>query len=210
VIDKIRTRIIEIQLPAHLWMKLVKTAIYFKNRSPIKSLLDTIPWESLYKEKSDFSNFRIIKLFVYCYNIETETNSNRRIKSDLKTRQTRLIGYNKGFSQYRIWNPINDKIEEVTFIRINELDYMIILKELEKQEIILFLFNESKDSSSNNKIIEISISSINFNRDEYKSFFIFIHHCLNLLVLIKMNESDINKKFINFKQRFSWIFQNVL
>jgi hypothetical protein len=76
---------------------------------------------------------------------------------------------------------------------------MIILKELEEQEVILLLFNESEDLSSNNEMIEISISLINFNRNEYKLFFIFIHHCLNLLALIKVNELDINKEFINFK-----------
>jgi hypothetical protein len=58
-------------------MELIKTTIYFKNRSPIKLLLDTILWESLYKEKSDFSNFRIIGLLVYCHNVETETDPNR-------------------------------------------------------------------------------------------------------------------------------------
>jgi hypothetical protein len=63
------------------------------------------------------------------------------------------------------------------------------------------LFNESEDPSSNNKIIKISISPINFNRNEYKSFSIFIHQYLNILVLTEMNESDINKEFINFKQR---------
>jgi hypothetical protein len=156
-------------------MKLIKTIIYLKNRSPIKSLLDTIPWESLYKEKFDLSNFRIIRSLVYCYNIETETDPNRRIKSDPKDRQTRLIGYSKGSSQYRIWNLINDKIEEITFIRINESDYMIILKELEEQKMISSLFNESEDPSSNNKIIEISIPPINFNKNEYESFSIFIH-----------------------------------
>jgi hypothetical protein len=31
-----------------------------------------------------------------------------------------------------------------------------------------------------------------------------------MLALIEVNESDINKEFINFKQRFLWIFQNVL
>jgi hypothetical protein len=67
---------------------------------------------------------------------------------------------------------------------------MVILEELVEQEVILFLFNESKDSSSNNKIIEISILLIDFDRDEYKLFSIFIHHCLNLLALIKVNESD--------------------
>jgi hypothetical protein len=76
-------------------MELAKTAVYLKNRSPIKSLLNTTPWKSLYKEKSNFSNLRIIRLLVYCHNIETETDSNRRIKSDPKDRQTRLIKYGK-------------------------------------------------------------------------------------------------------------------
>jgi hypothetical protein len=79
-------------------MELIKIIIYFKNRSLIKLLLDTISWESLYKKKFDFSNFRIIKSFVYCYDIEIKIDSNRRIKSDSKARQIRLIGYGKGFS----------------------------------------------------------------------------------------------------------------
>jgi hypothetical protein len=87
---------------------------------------------------------------------------------------------------------------------------MVILKELGKQKIISSLFNESENPSSNNKIVEISIPSINFDRNKYKSLSIFIYHCPNLLVLTKIDESDINKEFINFKQRFSWIFQNAL
>jgi hypothetical protein len=79
-----------------------------------------------------FFNFRIIGLFVYYYNVETETGLNRRIKSDSRDRQIRLIRYGKESSQYRVWNSINDKVEEVTFIRINESDYVIILEELEE------------------------------------------------------------------------------
>jgi hypothetical protein len=52
---------------------------------------------------------------------------------------------------------------------------VIILEELEKQEIILSLFNESEDPSSNNEMIEISIPPIDFNTDEYESLSIFIH-----------------------------------
>jgi hypothetical protein len=77
-------------------MELDKTTVYFKNRSLTKLLLDTTSWESLYKEKSDFSNLRIIGLFVYYHNVETETDSNRRIKSDPRARQIKLIGYGKG------------------------------------------------------------------------------------------------------------------
>jgi hypothetical protein len=75
---------------------------------------------------------------------------------------------------------------------------------------ISFLFNESEDPSSNSKIIQISFPSINFDRNKYESLTIFIYYCPNLLILIKMDESDINKKFINFKQRFPWTFQNIL
>jgi hypothetical protein len=64
---------------------------------------------------------------------------------------------------------------------------------------ILFLFNESEDPSSNNEMIEILISLIDFNKDKYKLFSIFIHQCLNILALIEVNESDINKEFINLK-----------
>jgi hypothetical protein len=76
-------------------MELVKTIIYFKNRSSIKSLLNTTSWESFYKKKSDLSNLRIIESLVYYHNIETEIGPNRRTKSDPKIRQTKLIGYSK-------------------------------------------------------------------------------------------------------------------
>jgi hypothetical protein len=178
---------------------LIKTAVYLKNRSPIKPLLNTTPWKSLYEEKSDLSNLRIIKLFVYYYNIEIETGLNRRTKLDSRNRQIRLIRYDKEFSQYRIWNSTNNKIEKVTFIRIDESDYIIILEELGEQEVISSLFNESKDLSSNNKIIEVSIPSIDFNKNKYELFSMFIPHCLNILALTEINELDINKEFINLK-----------
>jgi hypothetical protein len=64
---------------------------------------------------------------------------------------------------------------------------------------ISFLFNESKDPPSNSKMIEISIPPINFDRNEYELFSIFIYHCPDVLVLIKMDESNINKEFIDLK-----------
>jgi hypothetical protein len=82
---------IEIQLSIYLWMKLAKIIIYFKNRFPIKLLLDTTFWKSFYEEKSDFVNFRSIKSLVYYYNVETETDLNRRIKLDPKIRQTNWV-----------------------------------------------------------------------------------------------------------------------
>jgi RNA recognition motif-containing protein len=81
---------------------------------------------------------------------------------------------------------------------------VVTLEKLGEQEMISSLLNESKDPSSNNKMIEVSIPPINFNKDEYEPFSIFIHQCPNILALTEVNESDINKEFINFKQRFPW------
>jgi hypothetical protein len=64
---------------------------------------------------------------------------------------------------------------------------------------ILFLFNESEDLLFNSEMIEVSILLIDFDRDEYELFFIFIYYCPDVLVLIKIDELDINKEFINFK-----------
>jgi hypothetical protein len=63
----------------------------------------------------------------------------------------------------------------------------------------LFLFNELKDLSFNNEIVEISIPLIDFDRNKYELFSIFIYHCPDVLALTKINESDINKEFIDFK-----------
>jgi hypothetical protein len=66
---------------------------------------------------------------------------------------------------------------------------------------ILFLFNKSEDSPSNNKMVEISIPPIHFDKDEYKSFSIFIYYSTDVLELIKINKLYINKEFTNFKKR---------
>jgi hypothetical protein len=61
------------------------------------------------------------------------------------------------------------------------------------------LINESKETPSNSEMVEILIPPINFDRDEYKSFFIFFYHCPDVLTLTKVDKSDINKEFINLK-----------
>jgi hypothetical protein len=73
------------------------------------------------------------------------------------------------------------------------------LEELEEQKIFLFLFNESEDLPSNNEMIKISISLIDFDRDKYESLSIFIYYCPDVLALTKIAEPDINKEFIDFK-----------
>jgi hypothetical protein len=83
-------------------MELIKIAVYLKNRSSTKLLLNTTFWKLFYKKKSNLSNLRIIESLVYCHNIEIKIDPNRQIKLDFRARQIRLIGYDKESNQYRI------------------------------------------------------------------------------------------------------------
>jgi hypothetical protein len=65
--------------------------------------------------------------------------------------------------------------------------------------VILFLFNQSEDPLFNSEMVEVSIPLIDFDRNEYESFSIFIYHYPDVLTLIKIDELDINKEFINSK-----------
>jgi hypothetical protein len=125
IANGIRTLLIDTYLPEKLWVKLVKTIVYLRNRSPTRILDQLTLYEYFYKEKPDVSHLRIIGLAIYYYKMKSETGPNRRMKLELKTRKCRLIGYGKGITQFRVWNPANRQIEEVTFTRIDETDTVI-------------------------------------------------------------------------------------
>ena len=125
IANGIRTLLIDTHLPEELWVELVKTIVYLRNRSPTRTLDQLTPYECLYKEKPDVSHLRIIGSAVYCHEVESETGPNRRMKLEPRARKCRLIGYGKGTTQLRVWNPANRQVEEVTFTRIDETDTVI-------------------------------------------------------------------------------------
>jgi hypothetical protein len=107
ITNEIRTLLIDTHLPEKLWVKLVKIIVYLRNKLPTRTLDQSIPYKCLYKRKSDISHLRIISLAVYCHEVERELGLNRRMKLELKVRKCRLIGYGKGITQFRVWNPAN-------------------------------------------------------------------------------------------------------
>jgi hypothetical protein len=125
IVNGIKTLLIDTHLPEKLWVELVKTVVYLRNRLPTKILDQLIPYECLYKKKLDISYFRIIGLAVYCHEVKKELKPNRRMKLELRVRRCRFIGYGKGITQFRVWNPANRQVEEVTFTRIDETDTVI-------------------------------------------------------------------------------------
>jgi hypothetical protein len=98
ITNGIRILLIDTHLPEELWVKLVKTVVYLRNRLLIKTLDQSIPYKCFYKKKPDVSYLRIIGLAVYYHEMERELGLNRRMKLESRARKYRLIGYGKGIT----------------------------------------------------------------------------------------------------------------
>src|SRR5450755_1831071 len=92
IINTVRTILINTKLPQALWPKLVKIAVYLRNRSPTKTLPQT-PYKVLWKRKPNLSHLRIINSIMYAYNTQLTAKIKRRRKLDPKAKKGRLINY---------------------------------------------------------------------------------------------------------------------
>jgi hypothetical protein len=120
---------------------------------------------------------KIISSAVYVYNAENQIGPDRRKKFDFKARKIRFIDYGKGANQYRIWNFNINRIEEVTFISIDEKDtimeeeYAPIYFDYENSNNPNYQSNESiLSTASNRNQLEVIISEFTDNRNEYLLF----------------------------------------
>src|SRR5258708_3607292 len=73
IVNGIRTLLIDTHLPEELWVELIKTIVYLRNRLPIRTLNQLISYKCFYKRKPDVSYLRIINSAVYCHEVESES-----------------------------------------------------------------------------------------------------------------------------------------
>src|SRR5450755_1222136 len=99
IINTVRTILINTKLPQALWPKLVKIAVYLRNRSPTKTLPQT-PYKAFWKRKPDLSHLRTIGSMIYAYNTQLTAEAERRRKLNPRAKKGRLIGYGEGTHQY--------------------------------------------------------------------------------------------------------------
>ncbi len=76
ITNGIRTLLIDTHLPDELWVELVKTIVYLRNKSLIRILNQLTLYKYLYKRKPDVSYLRIINSAVYCHEIKSELRLN--------------------------------------------------------------------------------------------------------------------------------------
>jgi hypothetical protein len=86
IANEIRTLLIDTHLLEELWVKLVKTVVYLRNRSLTKTLDQLTPYECLYKKKPDVSHLRIIDSAVYCANVDSLNTEREQFNSVFGTR----------------------------------------------------------------------------------------------------------------------------
>ena len=97
IMERVKAIIAEAKLDKRLWMNIVDTIVYLKNRSPT-SAVATTPFELWHGAKPDISHLRIIGSTVYIH-----VPKEKRIKLDTHSNKGILLGYG-GTNQYKVWD----------------------------------------------------------------------------------------------------------
>jgi hypothetical protein len=92
------------KLPESFWGPAVEAVYYLHNRLPI-GIKGKTPFELFYSKKPDISNLRVFGYLVYTIN-PLEIYS----KLDPNSTKTIFIGYTETRNQYKLYNPVKNKI----------------------------------------------------------------------------------------------------
>ena len=125
LLEKVRTKFAETDLPKQLWGEATRTSAYELNRSPTSCLEGRTPAEIWYG-RNDLSRLRIFGSKAWVVDL-TRTN-----KLQPKSRLMRFVGYNK--AGYRLWNEQENKIVESRDVIFDESKYKYAVMEEEPEE----------------------------------------------------------------------------
>src|SRR5579859_3429582 len=113
IMERVKAIIAEAQLDKRLWMEIVDTVVYLKNRSPTTAVTTT-PYELWYSVKPNLSHLRIIGSTAYVH-----VPKEKRTKLDTHSHKGIMIGSGGGTNQYKVWDLTRDDIvvsRDVLFI----------------------------------------------------------------------------------------------
>ena len=99
-------------LPRNLWPKLIRTAAYLRNRSPLAPLSHLTPYKKRYGSRPSLNHLRTIGSTVYYYKKPVQSN-----KLGPRARKFTLIGF-KGNSIYQVQDSQSQQVQRVKDITI--------------------------------------------------------------------------------------------
>ncbi len=112
LMSSVRSILSTMKLPKSLWLEILKTVAYLKNRSP--GIDGITPFEHLKGEKPNLRHLKIVGSRAWVH-IPKE----KRRKLDERSWQGIFVGY-EGKNQYRIYNPRTGKVHVARDVKIDE------------------------------------------------------------------------------------------
>ena len=114
LVEMARSMLLNSKLPKKFWGEAISTAVYLKNRTPVKALNKT-PFEVWHGKKSKVSHLRVFGSDAYAHVPRDE-----RAKFDTKTRKCIMVGYGSVTKGYRLYDPTEGKIIHSRDVQFNE------------------------------------------------------------------------------------------
>ena len=99
LIETVRAMLSSSRLPHKFWAEALSTAVYLKNRSYTKAVLDMTPHEAWSGSKPNVKHLRVFGCMAYSHIPKDE-----RLKLDSKAKQCILLGYGSTTKGYRLYD----------------------------------------------------------------------------------------------------------
>lgn len=106
--------LLDSKLPKKFWGEAISTAVYLKNRTPVK-VLNKTPFEVWYGKRPKVNNPRVFGSDAYAHVPRDE-----RAKFDMKTRKCIMVGYGDVTKGYRLYDATEGKIIHNCDVQFNE------------------------------------------------------------------------------------------
>ena len=119
IFERMLSVLSDTKLPKKMWMEILETVIYVKNRSPCRPLGSKTPYEVLYGKKPDLSDLRIPGCIAYAIIPEE-----KRKKSDPHASRARYLGP-EASNQHRLYEESSGRVifaRDVVFDEDAEID----------------------------------------------------------------------------------------
>ncbi|GLI67090.1 hypothetical protein VaNZ11_011292 [Volvox africanus] len=114
LLQKMRAMLIDSGFPMQIWGEALLTANFLRNLSPTVNS-DLTPWERFTGSKPDLSKLRVFGSRAYVM-----LPQRQRSKLDPVAVQGYLVGYEPGFSAWRVWVPLDGTIHISTDVKFDE------------------------------------------------------------------------------------------
>lgn len=106
IVEAARSMIHSRNLSLTLWAEAVNVAVHVLNATGTSTVVDRTPYELCHRKKADVRHLKPFGVDVYMH-IPKQV----RKKWDSKATKEIFVGYGENRKGFRLWNPVNNKIE---------------------------------------------------------------------------------------------------